>query len=300
MNGRLASDERGRQGSALTHFGFDPANAWERLVSLRTQGEGAPLFCFPGSGGNVRGFQELAAALPVGFPVYGVDLEWLCDVEANFTVEQTAEICLAIIEQAAGAGPYHLCGYSFGGLVAYEISARLSETGRAVGLVALLDAPNPQIVANLPREAAAEFRKTYLRDRLNKYFHDLVRGNFRALVARGLAFAISRSGRVALPWIKRAYRAVKQPMPAILRANDPSFTKAWHAYVPGPCANRVTLFRVDERGLEHDRDPSMGWRRFALGGVEVHTIAAGHVAMMMQPSVGQVADAIAPHLRSRD
>jgi thioesterase domain-containing protein len=300
MKGRPTSDERARQGPTLTYHGFDPANARERLVSLRSQGDGAPLFCFPGSGGTVHGFRELVAALPVGFPVYGVDLEWLCDIEADFTVEQIAKLCLAIIEHAAGTGPYHLCGYSFGGLVAHEMAARLSENGRAVGLVALLDAPNPQIIANLSREAAEAFRKTYLRDRWNKYLHDLIRGEFRAIFARGLAFAVSRSGRIALPWIKRAYRIVRQPMPAILRANDPSFTKAWHAYVPKPCANRITLFRVAQRGLEHDRDPSMGWRRFALGGVEVHTIAAGHVAMMMQPSVRAIADAIALHLSPRE
>jgi thioesterase domain-containing protein len=299
MNGRVASAEPTRQGPTLTYPGFGAATAREALVSLRSQGDGAPLFCFPGSGGNVSGFRDLAAALPVGFPVYGVDLEWLCDIETEFTVEQVAELCLPIIERRAGSGPYHFCGFSFGGLLAYEMAARSSEDGRAVGLVALLDAPNPQIIANLSPDAAKEFRKTYWRDRWSKYFHDLVRGDFRAFAARGFAFAVSRSGRVALPWIKRVYRIVRQPMPPILRANDPSFIRAWHAYVPRPSANRLTLFRVDQRGPEHDRDPSMGWGRFALGGVEVHTTAAGHVAMLMQPSVGAIADAMAAQLSPR-
>jgi thioesterase domain-containing protein len=300
MNARLASNEPARQAPTLTDLGFGAADASEALVSLRSQGDGAPLFCFPGSGGRVTGFRELVGALPVGFPVYGVNLEWLCDVETEFTVEQVAELCLPIVERHAATGPYHFCGFSFGGLLAYEMAARSSEIGRAVGLVALLDAPNPQIIANLSPDAAKQFRKTYWRDRWSKYFHDLVRGNFRAFVARGFAFAVSRSGRFALPWIKRLYRLVRQPMPAILRANDPSFIRAWHAYVPKPCANRLTLFRVDQRGPEHDRDPSMGWARFALGGVEVHTTAAGHVAMLAQPSVRAIADAIAPQLTPRE
>jgi acetoacetyl-CoA synthetase len=36
-------------------------------------------------------------------------------------------------------GPYCLCGYSFGGLVAFEIARRLSESGNEVGFVGLFD-----------------------------------------------------------------------------------------------------------------------------------------------------------------
>src|SRR4030095_2289716 len=36
-------------------------------------------------------------------------------------------------------GPYYLCGYSFGGLVAFEIARRLSESGNEVGFVGLFD-----------------------------------------------------------------------------------------------------------------------------------------------------------------
>jgi len=36
-------------------------------------------------------------------------------------------------------GPYYLCGYSSGGLAAFEIARRLSESGDEVGLVGLFD-----------------------------------------------------------------------------------------------------------------------------------------------------------------
>jgi acetoacetyl-CoA synthetase len=44
------------------------------------------------------------------------------------------------IKQRQPNGPYHLCGYSSGGLVAFEIARRLSEAGDEVGLVGLFDA----------------------------------------------------------------------------------------------------------------------------------------------------------------
>jgi alpha-beta hydrolase superfamily lysophospholipase len=37
-------------------------------------------------------------------------------------------------------GPYCLCGYSFGGLVAFEIARRLAESGDEVAFVGLFDA----------------------------------------------------------------------------------------------------------------------------------------------------------------
>jgi thioesterase domain-containing protein len=36
-------------------------------------------------------------------------------------------------------GPYHFCGYSFGGLVAFEMARQLSESGDEIGLVGLFD-----------------------------------------------------------------------------------------------------------------------------------------------------------------
>jgi thioesterase domain-containing protein len=43
------------------------------------------------------------------------------------------------IKERQPNGPYYLCGYSFGGLAAFEIARRLSESGDEVGLVGLFD-----------------------------------------------------------------------------------------------------------------------------------------------------------------
>jgi thioesterase domain-containing protein len=43
------------------------------------------------------------------------------------------------IKERQPTGPYYLCGYSSGGLVAFEIALRLSRSGDEVGLVGLFD-----------------------------------------------------------------------------------------------------------------------------------------------------------------
>ncbi len=44
------------------------------------------------------------------------------------------------IRHVQPTGPYHLLGWSFGGLVAHAIATRLQNAGEQVDLLALLDA----------------------------------------------------------------------------------------------------------------------------------------------------------------
>ena len=284
----------------MTHdiFGSIAVTAHSHIVPFRTSGAGSPLFCFPGSGGNVYIFREMVAALPEGPPVYAIDMEWLCEMNEDFSIEQLAAFSLDLIRKIQKSGPYYLCGYSFGGLVAYETAMRLINEGDRASLVALLDAPNPALISNLSGADSMQFRKTYLVDRLKRYALQLVRGDIKEFMNRGLAFIISRAGKFFMPSIKTAFRMMNRPLPETLRANDPGFQKAWHSYTPKRYPESLVCFRVQDRGPEHDRDPSMGWDACAMGGVEVHVVPGGHVDMMAEPSVRVVADKLAAYLDS--
>lgn len=270
--------------------------AQSHVVPLRTSGAGLPLFCFPGSGGSVHVFREMVAALPEGQPVYGIDLEWLCDTSKNFTVEEIAAFYLKFIRNVQKTGPYHFCGYSFGSLVAYEMARRLIDEGDDTNLVALLDAPNPAMMSNLSRRQSAQFRKRYLLDRLGKYAGNLLRGHIKAFIDRGSAFISSRSKRIFVPAIKFGFQLLNKPQPIIVRANDPGFSRAWHTYHPGPYPNSVVCFRVQDRGSEHDIDSTMGWNACATGGVQVHVVPGGHLDMMRMPFVRVIAETLAMYL----
>src|SRR6266540_782710 len=148
----------------MTHdiFAAVAATDHSHIVPFRTSGASSPLFCFPGSGGNAHVFQEMAEALPEGHPVYAIDMQRLCDLKQDFTVEQLAAFYLDVVRTIQRNGPYYLCGYSFGGLVAYEIAMRLIDQGDSARLVALLDAPNPALMSSLSKVESMQFRKTYL------------------------------------------------------------------------------------------------------------------------------------------
>ena len=99
-----------------------------------------------------------------------------------------------------------------------------------------------------------------------------------------------------MPWIKLGFRILNRPLPPHFRANDPGFLKAWRSFVPKPYPNSLVCFRTEERGPEHDLDPTMGWGASARGGVRVHVVPGGHVDMMRMPSVGTLADNLAIYL----
>lgn len=273
------------------------AKKFSHIVQLRNGGAGPSLICFPGSGGNVHIFREMAAALPEDHSVYGIDLGWLCDQTTDFTIEELATFYGDVVKSLEKCGCYLLCGYSFGGLLAYELATRLVEAGHDVRAVLLLDAPNPALLANLSASETTQYRKRYLVDRLKRYGDHLLNGDLKAFAGRGLAFVISRASKPLLPLIKMAVRLTGTALPTIVRSNDPGFLRAWNAYKPVPYPKRVVCFRVEERGAEHQDDPSMGWSNCALGGVEVHIVPGGHVGMMAMPSVRAIADVVATYLR---
>ena len=67
------------------------------------------------------------------------------------SVEKIAEHYLQGIRAIQPQGPYLLCGYSFGGLVAYEMACRLSDLGEEVPLVALVESVPPGVSDHLLR-----------------------------------------------------------------------------------------------------------------------------------------------------
>jgi acyl-CoA synthetase (AMP-forming)/AMP-acid ligase II/thioesterase domain-containing protein/acyl carrier protein len=110
------------------------------LVPLKA-GEGLPpVFFIHGVGGSVAGLFSMARRMTYDGPVIGIQARGLSGQEPpHASVEAMAAEYLKVIKTRQPQGPYYLCGYSFGGLVAFEMARRLRESGEEVGLVGLFD-----------------------------------------------------------------------------------------------------------------------------------------------------------------
>ena len=110
------------------------------LVLLKA-GEGpSPVFFIHGVGGTVAELFPIARRMTYRGAVIGVQARGLNRQEPpHQSVQAMASEYLAAIKTRQPAGPYYLCGYSFGGLIAFEIACRLVESREKVGLVGLFD-----------------------------------------------------------------------------------------------------------------------------------------------------------------
>lgn len=110
------------------------------LLPLRARGDRDPLFCLPPASGLAWGFAGLARHIDPGRPLFGLQSRGLIPGQkpAGTLAEVVAEHT-ARVREIQPHGPYHLLGYSMGGLVAYDVAVGLQAAGEQVALLALLD-----------------------------------------------------------------------------------------------------------------------------------------------------------------
>jgi len=112
-----------------------------RLVRLSSVVSTTELLCAPAVGGSAYPYAELAHALAGELTVYAVHED--PPVRTATSVEDTARRHLAVIRRHRPSGPYRLAGWSFGGLVAFEMARQLEGDEQEVELLVLLDTSFP-------------------------------------------------------------------------------------------------------------------------------------------------------------
>jgi len=114
------------------------------ILRIAQGGDRPPLFCVhPGSGISWC-YSRLLPFLDESLPVYGLQAPAASGMGLPFaSMPALVEDYLHRIREIQPNGPYHLLGWSFGGLAAYALATRLQALGEHVAFLGLLDAmPN--------------------------------------------------------------------------------------------------------------------------------------------------------------
>ncbi len=120
--------------------GIDPESAFDVVLPLRRSGTAEPLFCIHPVGGIAWSFAGLAAHLDPDRPLYGLQSPALrSDAALPDSIEDWARVYVSAIRSVQPGGPYHLLGWSLGGVLAHAVAVRLQEEGEQVALLAMLD-----------------------------------------------------------------------------------------------------------------------------------------------------------------
>ncbi len=263
------------------------------LVPLKPGKGLPPVFFIHGLGGNVTELFPMTRRMTYPGAVIGIQARGLTGEEPpHGSVEEMAAEYLREVKSLQPEGPYYLCGYSFGGLVAFEMAQRLWESGDKVGLVGLFDTTMSRL-------------RWPLRAWLS------IAGRRLARFAAGVSAAPIRSWRAAIGRVRnrlRGYETKKgqdgPPLPSFLKAAPTRILKvattalvASARYRPGFYPGELTLFSPV------DREPGIPslqsiWHKHARALTIVET-GGGHSTMLSAPNAESTAASLTRRLPVR-
>jgi thioesterase domain-containing protein len=241
------------------------------------------LFLVPGIYGDVFDVRTLALTLRSRRPLYGLARGLDPAQPRHSRIEAMADYYIDHLVLRQPAGPYAITGFSFGGLVAFEIARRLREQGEQVDFLGLIDTDvHPGC---LTRWCRRWFRATWRARRVR----ELVSHPRTEL----LPFAQRRGSRF-IPGLSSPPLPDEELLP-VRRWLAEDAWEAFDAYRPRPYDGSATLFRATRRRARHC-DPLPVWRSVVGGGLSVREISGEHPRLVLPPHVGELANALAAQL----
>jgi thioesterase domain-containing protein/aryl carrier-like protein len=110
------------------------------ILPIRPQGDRPPFFCIHPGGGLSWCYMPLARFVPDDLPLYGLQSPGLDGDSPLFgSVTEMAASYIGRIRALQPTGPYHLLGFSFGGIAAHEIAVQFQAAGDVVAALVVMD-----------------------------------------------------------------------------------------------------------------------------------------------------------------
>lgn len=278
-----------------------PQTASSRLVPLQTAGDGCPLFLCYSVGGECLQWQAFVRELGTEHPVFGFQPREVDGQLRRYDrLEDVAADCVETLLAVRPHGPYCVAGFSFGGIVAYEIARQLRERGRTVDLLVIVDIgpawhpPRsfgellrafPASVCNFPRWLSG-----MMTDWRGLPWRRKVRQRIRRIRNLLVARVLWHSESGVRPKTEDFFEIDK--LNERSRQLVPILFDAYLRYQPGPYDGRVTLYRARTWPLIQAPRHDLDWGSIAARGVDVEVIAGGHSTILTDPYVKPLARSV--------
>ncbi|MFB2977839.1 thioesterase domain-containing protein [Microseira sp. BLCC-F43] len=271
---------------------------WSPLVGIQTLGLKPPFFCVHPLSGNILSFPVLSRHLGAEQPFYGLEaIGMLGQQEPLTTIEDLATCYIQAISVVQPSGPYFLGGYSFGGLVAFEMAQQLEQQGHEVALLAIIDTMAPTAKLDIaPANNDTDWIKLCFR---------IIEYEFR----KKLPFVCEQVQKLQpqeqIDYFLETLKAANLISPNVGQEGIRRLVQLWMilakaamSYIPRLYRGKITLFRSSEElPLEDDRvvnnrfkEYAMGWGEFTTKPIEIYHIPGNHRTMMTEPNCSVLGD----------
>ncbi len=249
---------------------------WNSLVPVKSTGSKPPIYIVHGAGLHVMLFNVLGNFMDEEQPVFALQAKGLNgDSEPLDRMEDIAAHYVSEILKHNPCGPYTVAGYSFGGLIAFEMAKQLKAQGKEIALLGMFDTiVQPYITKNMDtRNFTQKFG-----DRFKKTTWDI--GNFIKNPGPNYEYRAYNLKKRFERWKykknenKPEANAEVDALGKVDRANG----KAYENYKITPYDGTIHLFRAKEKRFYLKDFEFLGWRPYAKK-IIVNEVGGDHIKL---------------------
>ena len=248
--------------------------AFDVLLPIRDHGGSSAIFCVHPVSGIGWCYSPLAGIASPEHSVYALQARGLDGKDAlPDSIQEMAADYVRQIRAVQESGPYHLMGWSFGGVVAHEMAVQLRAQGQQVETLALLDSyPAHGTAAPLPIEEEEVVAG------LAEFFGVQAEDGEEPLTMTGIVAALRRNRSLFTELAERHLAEIA----AIYRNNHRIMTE----HIPGEFDGNVQFYEA-EHGRPTDADTAAVWNEYISGRFNVASIGCSHAEMAQPGLLGQ-------------
>ncbi len=262
---------------------------FEPVLAIRIAGTRPPVFCLYGYDGDIDDYFNLAEALGPDQPVYGIRSPALVDLSRlPPSMEAAAAEVVRWIRKVQPHGAPALVGYSWAGLLAFEVARQMSDAGGIRCCTVLIGTPAPVRPANFFFRIVhfSRYFPTWLwhlvTDRQNRRqrllrWREMARGMEQSLVQAHLPLGGPSTLARHMIGLMEKYRPLSIPDLAVevFRERDEYSSR------PHPLRAWLTPHLSDG-----------GWNRWTRRPNHIHWLAGDHDSILRQPVVADLAQTL--------
>ena len=248
-----------------------------RLVPIKPSGNREPIYMTHGHSGNLWVGSNLAPHLDANLPLYGIQPDLR---DASFTgfdelAAKSTETLLTNHPREA----YRLIGFSFGGILAFEVARQLEARGRRVSYLGLIDSP-PLFGPKLRSLVRPDHREGWER------FKNRLRNE-----------GVFATVNWFIQWVPAKLRKFssppsESPNPDTRTPFEKKAADAFYEYTPGRYTGDITFFVTQQQDDPHKPTQTNVWDHYTTGQVNVIQVKGDHHSIAREPDISQIADSL--------
>jgi amino acid adenylation domain-containing protein len=258
----------------------DKQHILNSLVPIKPDGFKVPLYIVHGNGSTAFKFINFAQQLDPDQPVFGLQAIGIDGfAEPLNSIEEIAASYVAEIVAHNPNGPYALAGYSFGGIMAFEMAQQLTAMGKTVTILAMFEGyvvDNYQLKPGLYKT----LHRIYTRAKKFMFGFYLLAAEPKRTIGYKIETTIASINRLA------GKDVIKENKPDIDLEFISNVSKVHKQAVSNyrlkPYNGDISVFRAEKRSFYIDDFVNLGWVPYARS-VKLYDIDGEHMFIFDTP-----------------